>query len=500
MRSSFFLVMVLIALSIPAAWHILTPGFFPMHDDTQVARVYEMHKALLGGQFPVRWVADLGYGYGYPIFNFYNPLPYYLGGGLMFLGFDALAATKLMMAIPIFLSTIFMFLLARSLFPEWIASVVSLLYAYAPYHGVQIYVRGAVAEYWAYALLPLVFWAMRRKHVLITAMSLAAIILSHNLTAFMSIPFISALLLFEFFKTGKRKHMLLIARRYSLVVVFALGISAFFWLPAIAEAPKTRLSQMVFQEFDPPSKHLVAFSQLWSSPWGYGGSSPGQDDGLSLQIGKIQLIGSIIAIVTLLYGYGAGNDNFLLVMKQYSHMIMFLVIGLLFSLFMMSSPSKFVWDSFPTLSYIQFPWRLLTFASFFASLLSGLAISFFSKTLTKNYVMIKQFLFITGCSLFTIYSFRFFQPQFKYATTVAEQTSREKIVWEISRRSDEYLPIGFIRPESQVEALIGGNTYSQQLVDELKSPTIMRRIGNLISLLTLIVVVGYHYYGSRIRW
>ena len=34
---------------------------FPIHDDTQVARVYEMGKALSDSMFPVRWVEDLGF-------------------------------------------------------------------------------------------------------------------------------------------------------------------------------------------------------------------------------------------------------------------------------------------------------------------------------------------------------------------------------------------------------------------------------------------------------
>ncbi|MBI2034661.1 MAG: hypothetical protein HYT11_02915, partial [Candidatus Levybacteria bacterium] len=75
---------------------LLVSGFFPMHDDTQVARVYEMWKALRDGMFPVRWVPDLGYGYGYPIFNFYAPLAYYAGAFFIFLGVDALTATKFM--------------------------------------------------------------------------------------------------------------------------------------------------------------------------------------------------------------------------------------------------------------------------------------------------------------------------------------------------------------------------------------------------------------------
>ena len=91
-----FFIAILILLSYFSFSHLFISGFFPIHDDTQVARVFGMGKALSDGVFPVRWIEDLGYGYGYPIFNFYAPLSYYFGGFLNILGFDALTSTKIM--------------------------------------------------------------------------------------------------------------------------------------------------------------------------------------------------------------------------------------------------------------------------------------------------------------------------------------------------------------------------------------------------------------------
>ena len=82
MRRHVLPLLLLLIFSFWAVRSLLESGYFPMHDDTQVGRIIAMGRALRNGQFPVRWVSDLGYGYGYPIFNFYGPLPYYLGGGL----------------------------------------------------------------------------------------------------------------------------------------------------------------------------------------------------------------------------------------------------------------------------------------------------------------------------------------------------------------------------------------------------------------------------------
>ncbi|MDP3888514.1 MAG: hypothetical protein Q8Q24_00575, partial [bacterium] len=60
-------------------WYMVRPGFFSMHDDMQFMRLFELDKCFADWQIPCRWVPDLGYGYGYPLFNYYPPLPYYTG-------------------------------------------------------------------------------------------------------------------------------------------------------------------------------------------------------------------------------------------------------------------------------------------------------------------------------------------------------------------------------------------------------------------------------------
>ncbi len=159
-----------------------------MHDDTQVARVFEMGKSLKEGQFPVRIVDGLGYGYGYPIFNFYAPLPYYFGGLINMFGVDALMATKVMIGFGALLAGISMYMLATVFFGMGGGLLAALLYLYAPYHAVQIFVRGSVGELWAYGILPLVVFGgykitqtSSKRWIVFTTVSLASIILSHNI-------------------------------------------------------------------------------------------------------------------------------------------------------------------------------------------------------------------------------------------------------------------------------------------------------------------------------
>ncbi|MBU4098906.1 glycosyltransferase family 39 protein, partial [Patescibacteria group bacterium] len=191
-------IFIIICLSYFTIRPLFISGFFPIHDDTQVQRVFEMKKSLADGMLPVRWAGDLGYGYGYPIFNFYAPSAYYIGGFLNLIGFDALIATKIMLGLAVVLSGITMYLLAKEFWGRIGGMISGVLYLFAPYHAVNIFVRGDFAELWAYTFIPLVFLGIykisRRKKswfwITVSALSFAAIIVSHNLTAMMITPFI----------------------------------------------------------------------------------------------------------------------------------------------------------------------------------------------------------------------------------------------------------------------------------------------------------------------
>jgi uncharacterized membrane protein len=447
----------LIILSLPAVWSILTPGYFPMHDDTQVVRVDQMVKALRAGQFPVRFVPDLGYGYGYPIFNFYNPLPYYFGALFMLLGFDALLATKIMFIFPILLSGTTMYLLARRYFSTLAALTAALFYVYAPYHAVQIYVRGAVAEYWAYAFIPLVIYAFLAKRQLLAAIALALLILSHNLTAFMFIPLLGIL-------------FLLFANRYMLyAALLALGLAAFFWLPALTEQHLTRVPQMVQQQFN-PLDHFVYPDQLWSSIWGYAGSAPGKADGLSFMIGKLHIIFTLFSLVIFVFSRK--------ITKSTRRLTLLAISYLLFAMLMLLPLSYFIWANLPVLRFLQFPWRYLSFVALSTSILSGFAITKFPKVALL-------------LPLFIVYSIKFFQPQFTYPITDPELLTEEQVKWVVSARSDEYLPKDF--------DLDGDTATNQRLVRDLLKPTPIRTASNLVSLISLGLLVLQFSHGRFSR-
>lgn len=150
----YFWVVLIILLTIPTYATLVRPGFFPMQDDLQAFRIYEMDKCISDFQIPCRWVPDAGYQYGYPQFIYYSPNVYYFGEALHLIGFQFIDSVKILFGLGYVLSAIFMFLLVADLLGNWPGFVASILYTYVPYKALEVYVRGALSEFWAFVFFP----------------------------------------------------------------------------------------------------------------------------------------------------------------------------------------------------------------------------------------------------------------------------------------------------------------------------------------------------------
>jgi uncharacterized membrane protein len=162
-QKKYFWFVLSLIFTLPAVWFLFKPGvYWNMHDDMQMVRQLELEKCLNDGQIPCRWTPDLGYGYGYPLFNFYPPMPYLVGQVYRFFGFSFMNSVKATAITQIILSSVFMYLLASSVFGSVGGFIGAVFYTYAPYHALNIYVRGAMNEAWASVFFPLIFYFSRK--------------------------------------------------------------------------------------------------------------------------------------------------------------------------------------------------------------------------------------------------------------------------------------------------------------------------------------------------
>jgi hypothetical protein len=472
----------IIVLSYFAIRPLLAAGYFPMHDDTQPARVFEMAKALKDGMLPVRWSLDLGYGYGYPLFNYYAPLAYYIGAIFYIVGFNALIATKIMIGLSILLSGIFMYLLSREFWGEAGGLVSGLFYLYAPYHALDIFVRGDVAELWAYAILPLVFLALYKltdssmyrtktrikdywKWVVLGSLAYTAVIISHNLTAMMVTPFLLITIIISGVILWKNKK--LYAIRYTLyAIIIGLLLSAFYWLPALAEMRYTNVLSQIEGTAD-YRLHFICPIQLWDSPWGFGGSTLGCVDGLSFRIGKLHILLSLLALLSLPLLWRKDRKKYYIVIL----LILLLTIGIFLTL----GQSNTIWQLVPFLNYLQYPWRFLIMISFLTSLLAGVIVSILYKVTgnLKHHKYINIFVVMLLIASVLILYAKLFNAQTIYFRSDNDYISDYALKWKISKISDEYLPIGFNKPQNDNDivenkiALVSG----QALINIIENKT-----------------------------
>jgi uncharacterized membrane protein len=463
---------LVIVLSYPAIKPLLSPGlYFPMHDDTQPARIYEMAKELAAGQFPVRWVPDLGYGYGYPLFNFYAPLPYYIGAGFNLLGVSAIDSSKIMFIIGILLSGSMMFLLGNRIagFAAGILSAV--LFMYAPYHGVNLYVRGAVGELYAYGFLPLVFLGLYnllsgfrikknendkiKNGIIAGSMGLAGVLLSHNVLGLITVYILSGILICALFLTVFKKLKPGIIYSILGILLLGIGLSAFFILPAYAEKNYTRVGNLI-QGGSDYRQNFVFADQLWNSPWGYGGSGPGRNDGMSFMIGKAHMILGLFSVMILLY---------FLVKREYFKKVKFLIlIFTVFagSIFMMLPGSLFIWQLLPLFTFIQYPWRFLNFT------LLALTILIIYPFVIPTHRVIKYSISVIIISGIIMFNIKYFQPHFLKPAVENDYLSRDNLQYYISKISDEYLTADFVNPtsaETIVNSIISADVSVNNLIE-----------------------------------
>ncbi len=419
------------------SWTILlNPGYFSMHDNQHLARLFELDKALEAGQFPVRWVSGLGFGYGYPLFNFYPPFVYYLGE-LFHVAFrlSFIDSIKLVWFVALAGSTLSMYVLAKYFFKKLGGITAAVFYLYAPYHALDAFVRGALAELFSFVWLPLILYFSARSinekkmsHSIYAGIFLGLLMITHNLTflpfaGFFTLWHISLALVES--RDGAKIFRNLTNLAVSFLVAFLT--TAFFWLPSLYEKQSTLVDSLLIRGLASYTIHFACPSQLWNSLWGFGGSAVGCIDGISLKVGKPHLVVSGLSFFLSLFFIWKKKD-------KSSFIGLISVISLTLSLSMTVSWSKIIWDNVKILWYIQFPWRFIEFATLFSALTAGYFVSKISPTLVKVNVagvLIALVIFLNA---------KYFHPQTLFLSqTDRDLTSEQEIKWNISGSSFEYM-------------------------------------------------------------
>lgn len=382
--------LILIAVFSSAFFH---PEFFRIHDYTHVARIVEMRRSLDAGHVPVHWTQNFGYGYGMPLFLFYGPFAFYIAVILTYFGLSAFTAMQLLF----FLCGVVGFVGMYRLLQRWghtAAMVGSTLLLAAPYRAVDLFVRGALNEAWAISILPWILWAQWHianrpaRGALWTAFWVAALIMTHNLTAFIALPFLAVLGTIGLVTFVPRKAWIQTVLWQIGGLVGGLLLSAWYIIPAFVEKEFTIIDTILGGYFD-YHHHFLYIRQFFLVNWGYGGSEFGPNDGISFHLGSITwallLLAGLLLLRRLRETWIHANNkhtsfwqrltNLIFELRAKGWILVGTFLGIVLSLYLTTFKSEIVWDTIPLFSFVQFPWRYLSIAIVLTSLASALAVS-----------------------------------------------------------------------------------------------------------------------------
>lgn len=401
--------------------------YFTVHDNTQVARLSEFAFNLKNGIIPPRVAPHFSFNQSIPVFNFYAPFSYWIGG-ILSIFISPAVALKLLFLGGLLLSFFTMFLLISSLFSFWAGILSASVYVSSLWMAVEIFVRGNVGEVWFMALFPLALFFIFHRHYQKSALFffLGSLVISATLTVHNVLSLVSLTIFMVSIFLVKNK------KRAMLMLIFGFLLSCTFLVPALLEGNLTYANTIASKTNY--ADHFLCTWQLWrASAWSYGGSGIGcMNDDMSFQLGKPHIILGVLGLLIFFYE--------LLIQKKRDNLIVisfFIFFVGIFSTFLTLPYSKPIWDLLsPVMRVFQFPWRFLPFSLFFLSYFAAYIITFIKKLEIKIGV-------VTLLSFTLIFlSHKFFSKPWKYnlyeysAMFLSDKYIQKKAAYEIP----EYFP------------------------------------------------------------
>ncbi|MCB0078204.1 MAG: hypothetical protein KDD73_12390 [Anaerolineales bacterium] len=358
---------VVLLLTVPALWPFLSHGgWWDSHDGVfHLYRLLSLREAWAQGNLYPRSFPDFAFGYGYPVQNFYGPLTYYVALAINAL-LPPIAAMRATFALSYPLAALAIWWAARDLWrqddgtPNERAGLLSAVaYSYLPYHMADVQLRGALAESWAFVWWPLILWAIWRARLWPLALSSAALILSHNLSALLILPVALVVALVALWQQRKRAGRLV--GSWLGAALLALMLSAFYWLPVLLESGYVMLSR------DVGGRGVLGQLHPWRAwvatidPYRYWAITDPADVAIHpLSWPQLALMAAALAALPALWLRG----------RRMLLIALWLLLAL--TLFLLTSEATALWERILIpFGMIQFPWRWLGPAALLTALLVG---------------------------------------------------------------------------------------------------------------------------------
>lgn len=315
-----------------------------------MAQIYE---GLRSGDFPVRWGGGWAR-YGWPAPLFAQQTTSYVGALINFIVDDIVLSYNITVFFGALISTMLLYVFLRFYVGTISALTGTFVFHFAPYRIINIYVRGAIPEFYSsigiILILIALYLAIEKKMMkgyYLLACAVSILLLTHPFMmvvgSFLFVPYG----LFLIWRDKRYVYQKVIS--IGMMVGIGIGLAAYYLIPLFLEVKYLYYggSNMHFAP-----GHFLTLDRFFIDTWSYFTTDDIAPRGHVLIGGLIEGLVVVSAIIFLAYQYIRRKKIDLL-------MGLFLSVATIYIVLMLSI-SEPIYQSITLLGNVQHPWRMLT--------------------------------------------------------------------------------------------------------------------------------------------
>jgi hypothetical protein len=233
-----------------------------------------------------------------------------------------------------------------------------------------VYVRGALAEAWAFVGFPLFLWALhnlvkaeaqgtRYRQAITLALLGVAFTLTHVGLALCLVLLAVAWVLVT--QSGRASARKVGWPLFALAAGLLLGFLAL--VPATVKHGFSLIPSVDFHQ------HFVYPFQLFSAAWGYGASVEGWQDTMPLQLGLVPVGLAIVSVILIARSLISNLQSPISIRLRRT--LLFWQLATLVLVALTLSPTALLWHVTGLSNLLSYPWQLLSLIGLTTSLLAG---------------------------------------------------------------------------------------------------------------------------------
>jgi len=339
-------------------------------------------EALKEGILYPRWISLNFWGYGSPTFILYPPLVFYFTALLKFFTDSVITAMNIAKFTSLFISGIGMFYLVKEFYSENIAILSAVFYIALPFNILNQYYFGTFSSVFSLFWFPLILLFTHRylknrdyQNVIFAGICYGGLILTHLINAYMFGFVVATFIIWQAIDNKRLRDIITIP----IIILIGVLISSAYLFPLIFE--KNLVNLKAFLTLRGSLNYSDFFSAMKITTNSF----------LIFDINILIFI--FIILLDLSLSFKLKRVKIIDDGETIHKFFLAIAMG---SVFLLFSPSNFLWETIPFFKYIQFPFRWSSITNFCVGFLAA---SIFYKLglLCKNnkiYYLTLAFLFL----------------------------------------------------------------------------------------------------------